>query len=321
LNRILTNDVRKLQDGEGQYTQICNPDGGTIDDLYLYRLGKGIYTLVVNASRIDADADWFRRELARCEDGEREGVIFADDSSAWGALALQGPKAGECLKDALGQRPDNRGLLLGLESLEKNQLAVACWPGVEGQVIFSRTGYTGEDGFELLCSPAAVGQIWDAVLEAGASLGVKPCGLGARDTLRTEVCYPLYGHELDEATTPIEAGVGWSVALDKGDFIGRDVLVRQNEEGVDRRLIAFKMTGRSAPPRPGYPVWSVGDDAKRIGEVTSGTQSPSLGVGIGLGYISREFSSKGTSLEIEIRGRRAAAEVAPKPLYRPNTSE
>jgi aminomethyltransferase len=170
------------------------------------------------------------------------------------------------------------------------------------------TGYTGEDGFEIIAPNEQIEAIWDALLQSGA----KPCGLGARDTLRTEVCYPLYGHELDENTTPIEAGVGFFVSLTKGDFVGRSVLVEQKARGVSKRCVAFKMTDKSAPPRPHYAIFSVG---QKVGEVSSGTQSPSLNVGIGMGYVPPALAKAGTAIQIEIRGKLYAAEVMPKPIY------
>jgi aminomethyltransferase len=175
------------------------------------------------------------------------------------------------------------------------------------------TGYTGEDGFEILGPEAAAVRLWDKMLAVGAPFGIKPCGLGARDTLRTEVCYPLYGHELDEQTTPIEAGVGFFVALDKGDFNGRAVLAEQTANGPKKKLVAFKMSEKSAPPRPHYPIWVNGAN---VGIVTSGTQSPSLNLGIGLGYVPPALAKAGTKIEIEIRGKRFAAIVVPKPIFK-----
>jgi aminomethyltransferase len=196
-------------------------------------------------------------------------------------------------------------------ALQKNQ--VAGFPFGTSRLLVSRTGYTGEDGFEILGPDAAMQQVWDQTLATGAAFGIKPCGLGARDTLRTEVCYPLYGHELDEQTTPIEAGVGFFVAFDKGEFNGRAVLAEQKARGVTKKLIAFKMEGKSAPPRPHYPIWVQG---ARVGIVTSGTQSPSLNLGIGMGYVPPEFAKPDTRIEIEIRGQRNAAVVVSKPIFR-----
>jgi aminomethyltransferase len=180
-------------------------------------------------------------------------------------------------------------------------------------VLVGCTGYTGEDGFEILGPDSAVQHLWDKILSVGAPFGVKPCGLGARDTLRTEVCYPLYGHELDENTTPIEAGVGFFVSLDKGEFNGRAVLAEQKANGVKKKLVAFKMLDRCAPPRPHYPIWANGAS---VGIVTSGTQSPSLNLGIGMGYVSPEFAKPETKIEIEIRGKRFAAVVVAKPIFK-----
>jgi aminomethyltransferase len=178
------------------------------------------------------------------------------------------------------------------------------------------TGYSGEDGFEIIAPAGSIEGIWSKLLAAGHAHCVQPAGLGARDTLRTEMCYPLYGHELDESTTPIEASLGFFVALDKGEFIGRNVLAEQKAKGILKKCVAFKMTDKCAPPRPHYPIWSVGPAANRIGEAVSGTQSPSLGVGIGLGYVPPEFAKPGTLIEIEIRGNRFPAAIVAKPIYR-----
>jgi aminomethyltransferase len=177
----------------------------------------------------------------------------------------------------------------------------------------ARTGYTGEDGFEIIAPAEVIEAVWTRALAVGHQGCLQPAGLGARDTLRTEVCYPLYGHELDENTTPIEAGVGFFVSLDKGDFVGRSVLAEQKANGTKKKLVAFKMTGKSAPPRPHYAIWTNGS---AVGEVVSGTQSPSLNVGIGMGYVPSQSAKAGTKIEIEIRGKRASAEVVPKPIYR-----
>jgi aminomethyltransferase len=321
LNYVLTNDVDKLGDREGQYTQFCNERGGVIDDLYVYRIGPGSYILVINASRIEVDTAWLALAAEPFAQLGDEVLNVLDESDSWAALALQGPQAGACLELCGGELFAAFGPAGRVSDLVKNQMAAFKWGDEKSLILVSRTGYTGEDGFEILCAPDAIVGIWNRLLEVGAALGVKPCGLGARDTLRTEVCYPLYGHELDDNTTPIEAGIGWSVSLDKGDFMGRETIARQKEEGVVRRLIAFKMTGKSAPPRPGYAIWSAGEDAQKIGEVTSGTQSPSLGLGIGLGYVPVEHARKETSIEIEIRGGGARAVVAAKPLYRKPTKD
>jgi aminomethyltransferase len=201
--------------------------------------------------------------------------------------------------------------------LRKNQIEAWFSPGeMDDRIWVARTGYTGEDGFEIVCPANLVEDIWERLLELGRPHGLKPAGLGARDTLRTEVCYPLYGHELDENTTPIEAGLGFFVSLDKGDFIGRSVLAQQKASGTKKKLVAFKMSGKSAPPRPDYPILNCAPSPAAIGKVTSGTQSPSLNAGIGLGYVPIEFAKPGTPIQIEIRGKAAPAIVVPKPIYR-----
>lgn len=303
LNRLLTNDIRKLAVGAAQYTLLCNERGGVIDDLYAYRLGEQDYLLVINASRIDDDVAWMSKQAA--------GVSLINASGEFGAVALQGPRAREFI-DACFPGPALSGTMAPRPTeLKKNQVAAFEFRGMG--VYIARTGYTGEDGFEIIAPAPLMEELWTHVMAQGHPYCLQPAGLGARDTLRTEACYPLYGHELDENTTPIEAGVGFFVALEKGEFIGRAVLADQQAKRPSRKCIAFKMTDKSAPPRPHYPIWA---DGKAVGEVTSGTQSPSLNVGIGLGYVPASHASPGTKIEIEIRGKRAAAEIVPKPIYR-----
>jgi aminomethyltransferase len=307
LNATLTNDIRKLNVLEGQYTLMCNPSGGVVDDLYVYRFGAEEFLLVINASRIDEDTAWLQKELASSP--FRSETQLENISDSQGAVAVQGPRVAEfidsCFDSGKNAKPS---------TLKKNQATQA---GFQGKtILIARTGYTGEDGFEIIAANELIEAIWARVMEAGKAFGIKPAGLGARDTLRTEVCYPLYGHELDEQTTPIEAGVGFFVALEKGDFTGRSVLASQKANGASKKLVAFKMTDKSAPPRPHYVIWSTGPDARKLGEVVSGTQSPTLGNGIGLGYVPPDFSKPGTSLEIEIRGKRSPAVVVQKPFYR-----
>jgi aminomethyltransferase len=312
LNQTLTNDLRKLAPGQGQYTLMCNERGGVIDDLYAYRLTASEYLLIINASRIDADVAWLEKQFAAFP--RRSEVKFQNTSDATGAVAVQGPRVVEFI-GAFCPGPSTSGTQVArVTDLKKNQVASF---KLAGQAIWvSRTGYTGEDGFEIVAPSQHIEAIWHQLLAAGQPYGLKPAGLGARDTLRTEVCYPLYGHELDENTTPIEAGVGFFVALDKGEFIGRGVLAEQKAKGTSKKLVAFKMTDRSAPPRPHYPIWSTGPGAAKIGEVVSGTQSPSLGIGIGMGYVPPQFAKVKTPIEIEIRGKRAPAVLVPKPIYR-----
>ena len=309
LNHVLTNDIRKLAPGQGQYTLMCNERGGAIDDLYAYRLSEQVYLLIVNAARTPADVAWLQERAAQFP--QRDALQLTDASHNYAAVAVQGPQVKEFIGCCIADESNCGTRVARVAELKKNQIGGFPFQGAD--VLVSRTGYTGEDGFEITGRDESIQQLWDALLAAGAPFGIRPCGLGARDTLRTEVCYPLYGHELDENTTPIEAGLGFFVSLDKGEFIGRSVLAAQKEKGPGKKLAAFKMTARSAPPRPHYPVWANGAKA---GEVTSGTQSPSLGIGIGMAYMPPELAKPDTAVEIEIRGKRAPAVVVPKPIYR-----
>lgn len=311
LNATVTNDLRKCEVGRGQYTLLCNESGGVIDDLYVYRIEPIGYLLVVNASRVAHDMAWLERQLARFP--ARNLVNLVNASEQRGAMAVQGPKVADFI-DQCFAAPALAGTSVERPTgLRKNQLAA--FPYGNNSVWVARTGYTGEDGFELVAPAEFIEDVWDKVLAVGRPFGLVPCGLGARDTLRTEMCYPLYGHELDEKRTPIEAGLGSFVALQKLEFTGRSVLAAQKDNGVGSQCVAFKMAEKSAPPRPGYPICAAGSH-ERIGEVTSGTQSPSLGVGIGMGYVRKEFATPGTAVGIEIRGKAAPAVVVPKPIYR-----
>lgn len=309
LNGILTNDIRKLTPGLGQYTLMCNERGGVIDDLYAYCLSENVYLLIINASRIEPDVAWLQKQAGLFS--KRDQLRLTDASHNYAAVAVQGPRVKDFIASVIPGASISAKRVAQVTDLAKNE--VGGFPCGKGCVIVSRTGYTGEDGFEIVGEDAAIQRVWDAVLEKGQPFGIKPCGLGARDTLRTEVCYPLYGHELNEDTTPIEAGVGFFVALDKGEFIGRAILADQKANGVSKKSIAFKMTEKSAPPRPGYPIWAGG---VKVGETVTGTQSPSLGIGIGMGYVPPELAKAGTTIEIEIRGKRAPAVVVVKPFYR-----
>jgi aminomethyltransferase len=334
LNFALTNDARKLQPGQGQYTILCNDRGGAIDDLYAYRTGEEEFLLVVNASRIEADFTWLKSHLTAFPGGG--AVDLQNRSDELAAVAVQGPKVAGFLDHCFAASAQTAA------ALQKNDIARFDFAG---RIVWvSRTGYTGEDGFEIVAEADIVEALWDKLLETGRAAGLKPAGLGARDTLRTEVCYPLYGHELDENTTPLEAGLGYFVALGKGEFVGRGVLAQQKARGTTRKLAAFKMTERGAPPRPGYHIWRAasGNESKSgrglpplnreeeqrrddpitwsssapIGVVSSGTQSPSLGVGIGLGYVAPDFSPANTAIGIEIRGRRIPAVTVARPIYK-----
>lgn len=312
LNRTLTNDIRKLSPGQGQYTLCCNERGGVVDDLYAYRLATNDYLLIVNASRIEADVAWIQKQLNGFE--HKSEVTLRDASDATGAVAVQGPRVAQFI-DACFPGASRAGTKVSkVSDLQKNQIAEFRFQGKP--IWVSRTGYTGEDGFEVVAPAELIVPVWEKIQAGGEPCGLKPAGLGARDTLRTEVCYPLYGHELDEVTTPIEAGLGFFVALDKTQFTGREKLAKQKAQGVSKKLVAFRMADKSAPPRPQYPLWSSGNQSARIGQVVSGTQSPSLGIGIGLGYVPPEFAKVQNVVEVEIRGRRAPAVIVPKPIYR-----
>jgi aminomethyltransferase len=307
LNRVLTNDIGKLTPGLGQYTLMCNERGGAIDDLYAYQLAEDVYLLVINASRTVEDVAWLQARAAEFS-GE---LKLTDASHNYSAVAVQGPRVKDFISAVISGPSLSAKRVNDVTDLKKNEVGGFLFE--HGSVLVSRTGYTGEDGFEIVGGDEAIRRAWNRILEAGAPSGIKPCGLGARDTLRTEVCFPLYGHELDEETTPIEACLGRFVSFDKVDFIGERALAGQNAGGVGKKLVAFKMHGVSAPPRPHYAIYC-GD--KKIGVVTSGTPSPSLGVGIGMGYVSPEFAALGKTIEIEIRGRPAPATIVPKPIYK-----
>jgi aminomethyltransferase len=293
LDRTTVNDVRGLPDGKAQYSCLCRPDGGILDDVVVGRLGDEFH-VVVNASNREKDRDWLRRHLP-------SDAALHDRSDETALVALQGPAA--------------EAVLAPLASVDVTKLAF--YELTEGAVeglpaVISRTGYTGEDGFELTVSRDDAVRLWEALTAAGQVRGLVPAGLGARDTLRLEMKYPLYGNDIDEETNPIEAGLGWIVKLDKPEFIGRDALRRVREEGPRRKLVGFRMDGK-AVPRAGYAVYAAAGPA---GPVRSGTMSPTLGAGIGTCYVPAAAAAPGTRLEVEIRGRREPAEVVRTPFYR-----
>jgi aminomethyltransferase len=299
LNEVLANNVGRLSVGECQYTFLLNDAGGVIDDLIVYRIGEERYLLVVNAGKIDEDFAWMQSHLPA-------GVEFQNRSDDFAGLAVQGPRSAQ-LFDAFFQGKYSRPA--------RNEILS---PVIDGQTYFiARTGYTGEDGFEVFCPADRAVKAWHDILRKGAELGIKPCGLGARDTLRLEMCYPLNGSDLSPETTPIEAGLSIFVDLQKPRFIGRDALLRQKQEGVKRRLVPFKMTDASPPPRSHYAVFK-GD--QKIAETTSGTLSPTLKIGIGMAYIPTEFARINEQIEIEIRGKRFPAVIEKKPLHRGGTA-
>ncbi len=292
LNGLLTNDIAKLGIGEGQYTLMLNENGGVIDDLIAYRNGETEFFLVVNASMIDEDFAWM-------DVRKSAGIELRNESDLWAGMAIQGPTSVEVFAKAYpGETlPPRNGIM----------------KTANGNVV-CRTGYTGEDGFEFFC-PAAEGiAIWEKFLAAGA----KACGLGARDSLRLEMGYPLNGNDLSPDRSPIEAGLGFFCDLEKGDFIGRETLARHKTDGPAVKLTAIRYLEKGAPPRAHYPVVSA--DGSVLGELASGVLSPSLMTGIGMAYLPAEFSKIGTPLQIEVRGRLFPAEVVKKPFYKPAPS-
>ena len=295
VDRLVTNDVSKLETGRALYTVCCNERGRILDDLIVYRLEDEKVLVVCNASNRDKIVDHFAKNL-------NLGTPWNDVSDAWALLALQGPNAVAVMKD-LGAEQN----VLDLPYFHVTRTRIA---GVD--LWAARTGYTGEDGFELFCSSEDAVTLWRALLEAGQPHGLQPIGLGARDTLRLEARLMLYGNDITEETNPLEAGLGWVVKLDAGDFIGRDALRAAKAAGLERKLVGFEMTGRGIA-RHGYPIVADGDP---VGEVTSGSPGPTVGRNIGLGYVPRALGEAGTTLGIEIRGKVVDAVVVRTPFYK-----
>lgn len=292
LQQLTINDVSELAVNQIQYSAMCYEDGGIVDDLLVYRL-KDRYMMVVNASNLQKDFDWAQKHLM-------PEVDLRNHSDELSLLALQGPKAVATLQKLTDVKLDE----IKYYWLFEGQVA-----GTE--MVVSRTGYTGEPGFEL-CFPRQHSEtMWNALMEAGKEFDIEPIGLGARDTLRLEMKYCLYGNDIDQTTNPLEAGLSWITKLDKGAFIGRDALLKVKEEGVTRRLVGFQMEEK-AFPRHGYKIFAQG---RQVGHVTSGTFSPMLEKGIGTGYVARGFTKIGTPLEIEIRKQKVPAHVVKTPFY------
>jgi glycine cleavage system T protein (aminomethyltransferase) len=293
VQRVTTNDASKLVVGQAQYAVMCQDDGGAIDDCISYRFADH-WMIVVNASNHDKDRDWIVQQAADLD------VVVTDVSDDLALIALQGPRSTSILEKLTAADLDS----IAYYHFGEGEVA-------GGPAVISRTGYTGEDGYELYVPAAAAAALWRSLLEAGRDAGLTPAGLGARDSLRLEVGYALYGNDLDETRTPLEAGLGWVVKLDKGDFVGRAALVKQKEAGVKERLAGFVLKERGFP-RHGYAVrWN----GERVGEITSGVLSPSLGVGVGLAYLPVAAAKAGTAIEIEVRDRVTPAEVVRPPFY------
>jgi len=294
LQFLLSNNVEKMFDGSILYSLMCYETGGVVDDLLAYRFSENHYFLCVNASNSDKDYDWIARHASSFN------VNIKNTSSETSQLALQGPDAKNVLQslcdislDDLSYYNFRKGMVNNVESL------------------ISRTGYTGEDGFELYLSPEKVSEVFRSLMEQGRSYGIQPIGLGARDTLRIEMGYPLYGNEIDNNPTPLDAGLGWVIKFDKGEFLGRGSLLKQKEQGsLRRKLVGLKLLTRGVP-RAHYQVFKNGES---VGEVTSGTFSPTLNTGVGLCYVSSEYSDIGNHLDVKIRDQLVATEVIQLPF-------
>lgn len=295
VNTMLTNDIRLLSEGFGQYSLILNEKGTVVDDLIVFRLEDKLFLFIVNASRIREAMTWLQKK-------QTTYVHVEDVSALYCALALQGPIAEEILREVFSEKK---------WVLRRNQISPFEWE--EAVALTARTGYTGEDGFEIFLPPEQAPSLWQRILEVGRDLGARPAGLGARDTLRMEMGYPLYGHEIDENVTPLEAGLSFALSFDKPErFNGRKNLEALREKGVQRKLICFKYVDTGPPPRQGYTVY---DGNVHAGVVTSGCISPMLHTGIGMAYVNPQSATPGTKIQIEIRGCRVSAEVVKKPIY------
>ena len=296
LQKVTTNDVAKLVVGKAQYSCMPNETGGIVDDLIVYRIKEDQYLLVVNASNIDKD--W--EHISKYNTGAKAEMRNISDN--YSLLAIQGPKAVEAMQSLTS---------VDLGNIPFYSFEVADFAGID-YVIISATGYTGSGGFEIYCKNEEVEQVWDKVMAAGADYGIKPIGLAARDTLRLEMGYCLYGNDIDDTTSPLEAGLGWITKFDK-DFINSIALAKQKEEGPKRKLVAFELSERGIP-RHGYDI--VDEKGSKIGNVTSGTMSPSLEKGIGLGYVTTDFSKIDTTIFIQIRKNAVPATIVKPPFYR-----
>ncbi len=295
IQKVTSNDASKLIIGKAQYSCLPNDDGGIVDDLIVYRVKEDTYLLVVNASNIEKDWNWIQSK-------NDVGATMRDLSEDYSLLAIQGPKAIEAMQSLTSE---------DLSAIKFYNFVVGDFAGIE-HVIISATGYTGSGGFEIYCKNTEVKQIWDKVLEAGADYGIKPIGLAARDTLRLEMGYCLYGNDIDDTTSPIEAGLGWITKFTK-DFTNSEALKAEKERGPERKLIAFELDERGIP-RHGYDI--VDGNGNKIGVVTSGTMSPSLGKGIGLGYVPPVFSDVNSKINIQIRKNAIPATVVKLPFYK-----
>lgn len=296
IQKVTSNDASKLEIGDAQYSCFPNETGGIVDDLICYRIKENQYLLVVNASNIEKDWNWISKY------NENFGAELKDLSEDYSLLAIQGPKAVEAMQSLSS---------LDLADIPFYKFKIGDFAGIE-HVIISATGYTGSGGFEIYCKNEEVEQIWQTVFEAGANYGIKPIGLAARDTLRLEMGYCLYGNDINDTTSPIEAGLGWITKFTK-EFVNHKALAQQKAEKPERRLVAFELNERGIP-RQGYDI--VDTDGNGIGKVTSGTMSPSLGKGIGLGYVPRALMKSGSQIHIQVRKKAIPATVVKLPFYK-----
>ena len=292
-NGLITNDLAKAADGQALYAGLLNEQGGFVDDVVAYRFSPEHIFICVNASNRDKDFGWMSQHA--------QGVKPVNRSDDFAQLAVQGPKAFGIVQRLADKKLDG----VGTYRFTEGQVAhIPC--------IISRTGYTGEDGFELYCAPSQAEKLWFALLEEGKGDGIIPAGLGARDSLRTEMKYALYGNDIDDVHTPLEAGLGWIVKLDKAGFVGMAALKAQKAAGVPRKLIGFEMV-EAGIPRPHYGIMK---DGEKVGEVTSGTMGPTVKNAVGIGYVPAALAAEGTALQIDIRGRPVAARVVKTPFHK-----
>ncbi|HEU5086613.1 MAG TPA: glycine cleavage system aminomethyltransferase GcvT, partial [Roseiflexaceae bacterium] len=297
LQHVATQDVASIPVGQSNYALLCRPDGGIVDDIFIYHL-LDMYLVVVNASNTAKDFTWMRSQVGDFD------VELTNASVRYGMLALQGPAAEQILAQvadidaaALPFHGVTAGMLLG-----------------DLPALIARTGYTGEDGFELFVDAGNTTRLWNELLERGRDVGLKPCGLGARDSLRFEACLALYGHEIDDTINPYEARLGWVVKLSKGPFVGSERLAQIKAEGTQRRLVGFEMVGRGIG-RGGYEIRSL--EGERIGEVTTGMPSPTLGKNLGMGYVPTELSKEGSEFDVIVRDKPVRARAVKMPFYKP----
>jgi aminomethyltransferase len=294
IQKMITNDIATMEPYQIYYSPMCYPDGGVVDDLLVYKYNPEKYFIVINAANTDKDVAWFVSHVT-------EDVVVEDVSAKYAQLALQGPKAQAILQKLTD---------IDLDEIKFFHFCDSVMLGTV-EAFVSRNGYTGEDGFEILIAPKDADALWDAIMAAGKDEGLIPCGLGARDTLRFEACLPLYGHEITQDISPLEAGLGYFVKLDKADFIGRDALRTQKEQGLTRMLCGLEMVDRGIP-RAGYPIF---DGDLQIGHVTTGSYSPTLKKNIGLALLDISYTALDSMVEVDIREKHLKAKVVPKPFY------